>query len=90
MSPVGAIFVPFLPQTGTNMLHPRPPPPIVELALSTVHSFQAKYLLLIIIEDFLSLVNATVRAETSVSSSCIRILPVLRMCHQGIFAVTYG
>ena len=31
MSPVGAIFVPFPPQTGTNMLRPRPPPPIVEL-----------------------------------------------------------
>ena len=30
MSPVGAIFVPFPPKTGTNMLHPRPPP-IVEL-----------------------------------------------------------
>ena len=26
MSPVGAIFVPFPPKTGTNMLHPRPPP----------------------------------------------------------------
>ena len=26
MSPVGAIFVPFPPETGTNMLHPRPPP----------------------------------------------------------------
>ena len=24
MSPVGAIFVPFPPKTGTNMLHPRP------------------------------------------------------------------
>ena len=32
MSPVGAIFVPFPPKTGTNMLHPRPPP-IVELVL---------------------------------------------------------
>ena len=30
MSPVGAIFVPFPPKTGTNMLHPRPPA-IVEL-----------------------------------------------------------
>ena len=30
MSPVGAIFVPFSLKTGTNMLHP-PPPPIVEL-----------------------------------------------------------
>ena len=26
MSPVGAIFVSFPPKTGTNMLHPRPPP----------------------------------------------------------------
>ena len=26
MSPVGAIFVPFPPKTGTNMLHPRPRP----------------------------------------------------------------
>ena len=25
MSPVGAIFVPFPPKTGTNMLHPLPP-----------------------------------------------------------------
>ena len=31
VSPVGAIFVPFPPKSGTNMLHPRPPPPIVEL-----------------------------------------------------------
>ena len=30
MSPVGAIFVPFPPKMGTNMLHPLPPP-IVEL-----------------------------------------------------------
>ena len=30
MSPVRAIFVPFPPKTGTNMLHPRPPA-IVEL-----------------------------------------------------------
>ena len=30
MFPVGAIFVPFPPKTGTNMLHPRPPA-IVEL-----------------------------------------------------------
>ena len=30
MSPVGAIFVPFPPETGKEMLHPRPPPPIVE------------------------------------------------------------
>ena len=26
MSPVGAIFMPFPSKTGTNMLHPRPPP----------------------------------------------------------------
>ena len=26
MSPVGAIFVPFPPKTGTNLLHPSPPP----------------------------------------------------------------
>ena len=26
MSPVGAIFVPFPPKTGKNMLHPRPLP----------------------------------------------------------------
>ena len=26
MSPVGAVFVPFPPKTGTNLLHPRPPP----------------------------------------------------------------
>ena len=26
MSPVGAIVVPFPPKTGTNLLHPRPPP----------------------------------------------------------------
>ena len=26
MSPVGPIFVLFLPKTGTNLLHPRPPP----------------------------------------------------------------
>ena len=26
MSPVGAIFVPSPPKTGTNLLHPRPPP----------------------------------------------------------------
>ena len=26
MSPVGATFVPFPPKTGTNLLHPRPPP----------------------------------------------------------------
>ena len=32
MSPVGAIFVPFAPKTGTNMLHPRSPS-IVELVL---------------------------------------------------------
>ena len=25
MSPVGAIFVPFTPKTGTNLLHPHPP-----------------------------------------------------------------
>ena len=25
MSPVEAIFVPFLPKTGTNLLHPPPP-----------------------------------------------------------------
>ena len=30
MSPVEAIFVPFPPKTGTNLLHLRPPPPIVE------------------------------------------------------------
>ena len=30
MSPVGAVFVPFPPKTGTNILHPRPPS-IVEL-----------------------------------------------------------
>ena len=30
MFPVGAIFVPFPPKTGTNLLHPRPLPPIVE------------------------------------------------------------
>ena len=30
MSPVGTIFVPFPPKTGTNMLHPLPHP-IVEL-----------------------------------------------------------
>ena len=30
MSPVGPIFMPFLPKTGTNMLHHRPPA-IVEL-----------------------------------------------------------
>ena len=33
MSPAGAIFVPFPPKTGTNMLHHRPPL-IVELVLS--------------------------------------------------------
>ena len=27
MSPVGAIFVPFPPKTGTNMLHPLPQSP---------------------------------------------------------------
>ena len=32
MSPVGAIIVPFPPKTRTNMLHPRPAPPNVELA----------------------------------------------------------
>ena len=40
MSPVGAIFVPFPPRTGTKMLHPRPPPPpIVErvLRILTAH-----------------------------------------------------
>ena len=26
MSPVGAVFVPFPPNTGTNLLHPPPPP----------------------------------------------------------------
>ena len=30
MSPVGFIFVPSPPKTGTKLLHPRPPPPIVE------------------------------------------------------------
>ena len=30
MSPVGAVFVPFPPKPGTNMLHTLPPP-IVEL-----------------------------------------------------------
>ena len=30
MSPVGTIFMPFPPRTGANLLHPRPPPPIVE------------------------------------------------------------
>ena len=30
MSPVGAISMPFPLKTGTNVLHPRPPPPIVE------------------------------------------------------------
>ena len=29
MSPVGAIFVPFPPKTGTNLLHPRPPPQLL-------------------------------------------------------------
>ena len=32
MSSVGAIFVPFPPKTGTNMLHPRPPA-LVELVI---------------------------------------------------------
>ena len=32
MSPVGTIFVPFPTKTGTNSLHPLPPP-IVELVL---------------------------------------------------------
>ena len=32
MFPVGAIFVPFPPKTGTRLLHPRPPP-IVERIL---------------------------------------------------------
>ena len=27
MSPIGAIFVPSLPKTGTGLLYPRPPPP---------------------------------------------------------------
>ena len=36
MSPVGAIFVPFLPKTGTKMLHPLPPP-IVELVTNAQH-----------------------------------------------------
>ena len=30
MSPLGAIFVPFPPKTGTSLLHPPPPPPTVE------------------------------------------------------------
>ena len=30
MSPLRAIFVPFPPKTRTNLLHPLPPPPIVE------------------------------------------------------------
>ena len=35
MSPVGSIFVPFPPKTGTNMLHPLPLP-IVELVKSQI------------------------------------------------------
>ena len=38
MSPVGAIFVPFPPKTGTNMLHRRPPP-IVELVVCSAQHF---------------------------------------------------
>ena len=37
MSSVEAIFVPFPPKTGTNLLHHRPPP-IVERVLSTCRS----------------------------------------------------
>ena len=37
MSPVGAIFVPFTPKTGTNMIHPRPPA-IVELVVSAQYN----------------------------------------------------
>ena len=37
MSPVGTIFVPFPPKTGTNMLHPLPHP-IVELVAGIILS----------------------------------------------------
>ena len=33
MSPVGAIFVLSPPKTGTNLLHPRPPPIVERVAL---------------------------------------------------------
>ena len=39
MSPVGAFFKPFPPKTGTNMLHPRPPP-IVELVVDAMYWFR--------------------------------------------------
>ena len=39
MSPAGAIFVPFPPKTGTNMLHPRPPPLIVGLVIIWKRAF---------------------------------------------------
>ena len=43
MSPVGAIFVPFPPKTGTNMLHPLPPQ---SLNLSGITSILAAVLTL--------------------------------------------
>ena len=33
MSPEGAIFVPFPPKPGTNMLHPLPPPQSLNLSI---------------------------------------------------------
>ena len=36
MSPVGAIFVPFPLETGTNLLHLRPPPVVERVSTSSI------------------------------------------------------
>ena len=44
MSPVGDIFVPFPPKTGTNLLHPRPSLPIVERVVCDMVESDGYYL----------------------------------------------
>ena len=66
MSPVKAIFVPIPPRTGTNMLHPRPPPPFVELVGHTgffIHLPSAVRALIFLarrVQPFFSLVDREV------------------------------
>ena len=47
MSPVGAIFVPFPPKTGTNLLHPRPPPIVYRVFLRSYAVVSSLFILFV-------------------------------------------
>ena len=42
MSPVEAIFVPFPPKTGTNLLHPLPPPIVERVSSASFPCYHAR------------------------------------------------